>query len=454
MTELKEASILIVGAGTFGLSAALDLSLNGYRNITVLDRGSDIPSPYSAGCDLNKTIRAEYEDDFYTSLALEAISAWKTPFFAPFYAERGLVVVNSPTGPSKSENSVNKAVLTLKGRPEYPSGTVKQIKSGQDVRSIVPQLTGPMGGWHGYFNKYGGYARAGRAMAKIYATCKERGVRFVLGEEDGNAVSLLFHGKRCKGVKTKSGREHLAAHTIVSLGAHVGRLIPSITPQITAKAWAVAHIQLTPEQARSLAGIPVVNCRDLGFFFEPDAETGLLKLCAHRAGLTNFEVSDHGRASLPATSRRDESTATYVPGEQIPKEDEDKIAALIAATIPQFSSLPLQRKFICWCGDTTDSNFIIDYVPDTEDRSLMVFSGDSGHAFKMLPIAGRWAREVLEQGEQKMGRWKWKGSPEGKVDDISWRFGDLQDVKDVPAWVGEGECRMEQLGGHQLKSKL
>ncbi|RSL84827.1 hypothetical protein CEP52_016329 [Fusarium oligoseptatum] len=425
MSELKDTSILIVGAGTFGLSAALDFSLNGYRNITVLDKGSDIPSPYSAGCDLNKTIRAEYEDDFYTSLALEAIAAWKTPFFEPFYAERA------------SSSSIHP--LGRASRPEYPPGTLKQIKSGRDVRYIVPQLTGPMEGWHGYFNKYGGYARAGRAMAKMYATCKERGVRFVLGDQDGNAVSLLFDGKRCKGVKTKSGREHLAAHTIVSLGAHVGRLIPSITPQITAKAWAVAHIQLTPEQARSLAGIPVVNCRDLGFFFEPDAETGLLKLCAHRAGLTNFEVSDNGRASLPATNSRDESTATYVPGGQIPKDDEDRITALIAATIPQFSSLPLTRKFICWCGDTTDSNFIIDYVPDTEDRSLMVFSGDSGHAFKMLPIAGRWAREVLEQGEQKLG---------------SWRFGDLQDVKDVPAWAGEEDCRTEQLGGHQLKSKL
>ncbi|KAM5341750.1 hypothetical protein ACJ41O_014781 [Fusarium nematophilum] len=453
MADTKDASILIIGAGTFGLSTALDLSLNGYSNITVLDRGEEIPSPHSAGCDLNKIVRAEYEDPFYVDLALEAIAEWKTPYYAPYYAERGLVWVNSPGGSSKASESANKGISTLHGRPEYPPGTIKQIKSGREIRSIVPQLKGRMDGWTGYFNKYGGYARAGRAMAKIYSTCKERGVRFVLGESEGNAETLLFDGKRCKGVRTKSGREHLATHMIVCLGAHVGRLIPSITDQITAKAWAVAHIQLTPEQARSMADIPVINCRDLGFFFEPDAETGLLKIAAHRAGLTNFEVSDHGRASLPAANGQghgDKSTATHVPAGQIPKEDEEKIAALIAATMPQFSSLPLIRKFICWCGDTTDSNYIIDFVPDTEDKSLMVFSGDSGHAFKMLPIAGRWARDVLEKGEQRLDRWKWKGTPQGKADEISWRFGDLEDVKDVQTWVGDGVHRASS----QVKSKL
>lgn len=63
-------SILIVGAGTFGLSTALHLAWTGYKNITVVDRSSTLPSTYSAGNDLNKIVRAEYEDDWYTELAL------------------------------------------------------------------------------------------------------------------------------------------------------------------------------------------------------------------------------------------------------------------------------------------------------------------------------------------------------------------------------------------------
>lgn len=66
----KETSFLIVGAGTIGLSTALHLSNRGYKNIVVLDRGTAVPSVYSAGNDLNKIVRADYEDAFYATHAL------------------------------------------------------------------------------------------------------------------------------------------------------------------------------------------------------------------------------------------------------------------------------------------------------------------------------------------------------------------------------------------------
>ena len=37
----KDWNIVVVGAGAFGLTTALELALQGYRNITVLDR--DVP---------------------------------------------------------------------------------------------------------------------------------------------------------------------------------------------------------------------------------------------------------------------------------------------------------------------------------------------------------------------------------------------------------------------------
>lgn len=62
--------VLIIGGGTFGLSAAYHLAKSGYTDVTVLEKGAFIPSPASAGNDLNKIIRAEYEDPFYAELAL------------------------------------------------------------------------------------------------------------------------------------------------------------------------------------------------------------------------------------------------------------------------------------------------------------------------------------------------------------------------------------------------
>jgi glycine/D-amino acid oxidase-like deaminating enzyme len=46
-------SILIIGAGTWGCSAALHLARRGYENVQVLDP-FDVPSPIAAGNDVNK----------------------------------------------------------------------------------------------------------------------------------------------------------------------------------------------------------------------------------------------------------------------------------------------------------------------------------------------------------------------------------------------------------------
>lgn len=70
MSVDKHAPIAIVGAGCWGLSTAYHLVKDGYDNVTVFDRASAIPSPYSAADDLNKIIRAQYDDDFWTDLGV------------------------------------------------------------------------------------------------------------------------------------------------------------------------------------------------------------------------------------------------------------------------------------------------------------------------------------------------------------------------------------------------
>lgn len=70
MMEDKGSAIAILGSGTWGLSTALYLTDAGYTNITVFDKAEEIPSRYSAAHDLNKIVRPEYEDPFYTELAL------------------------------------------------------------------------------------------------------------------------------------------------------------------------------------------------------------------------------------------------------------------------------------------------------------------------------------------------------------------------------------------------
>jgi sarcosine oxidase/L-pipecolate oxidase len=70
MGVTKNDPIAIIGGGAFGLSTALELLKQGYTNITVFEKDEAIPSRWSAANDLNKIMRAEYEEDFYTDLAV------------------------------------------------------------------------------------------------------------------------------------------------------------------------------------------------------------------------------------------------------------------------------------------------------------------------------------------------------------------------------------------------
>lgn len=90
----KHAPIAIVGAGSWGLSTAYHLVKNGYDNITVFDRAAAIPSPYSAGDDLNKIVRAQYDDDFWTELGVVCFVL--SPFPARMYMA-GAYAANMPT---------------------------------------------------------------------------------------------------------------------------------------------------------------------------------------------------------------------------------------------------------------------------------------------------------------------------------------------------------------------
>lgn len=61
------SSILIIGAGTWGCSTALDLARRGYQHVIVLDP-HQVPSPIAAGNDINKIMEHNELNGMYTSI--------------------------------------------------------------------------------------------------------------------------------------------------------------------------------------------------------------------------------------------------------------------------------------------------------------------------------------------------------------------------------------------------
>ncbi|WAO92483.1 DAO domain-containing protein [Fusarium falciforme] len=418
----KTSPIAIVGGGAWGLSTALHLVESGYTNITVFERDERIPSQYSAAYDLNKIIRAEYEDPFYTELTFDAIKGWKTPLFGPYYHETGYINCVSGKAPEKAVATLNKNRSSVEAHPGLRDG-VKSLSSPDEFRKYAWQLTGPLEGFKGYFNKTAGYGHSGNALKAVYNHCATKGVRFILGEQAGKVTSLSYDGSgRCTGLETADGRKHSAALTICALGANGASLVPSLGKFTVARSWSVAHVQLTQEECDLLRGIPVTNVRDLGFFFEPDPATKLFKLCPLGAGFTNTKNG----LSLPPANPSSGPLQDFIP-----YEDEQKLRQLLRETIPWMADRPFVDRKLCWFNDSTDSEYLVDFVPGTE-KTLVMLSGDSGHGFKMMPIFGKWVLDLVNNGKQKLQRWQWKDSEQaGWGNEVSWRVGTAKELHEL-----------------------
>jgi sarcosine oxidase/L-pipecolate oxidase len=310
---------------------------------------------------------------------------------------------------------------------------VDTINGPDDIRSFCWQFKdGALPGWKGYLSRYDGYVHSANALRGIYREVRSSGVRFFLGGRAGAIQELVYEGSGSKrksiGVRTEDGRFHAASLVIVAAGAAATKVLPEIGSEVSAKSWSVAHIRLTDEETSALRGIPVTYARDLGFFFEPDPKTNLLKLCPMGGGYINTNPST-GVSEAPNKPSRG----------FVPPEDERKMRELLRQTLPHLADRPLVEKSLCWFADTDDSDFIIDYVPQTSS-SIVLLSGDSGHGFKMFPIVGRWVKNLLEEsaGTQSIKRWRWripkaKAKGESFDDDVSWRIGDVKELRDILA---------------------
>ncbi|KAI5271265.1 oxygen oxidoreductase [Aureobasidium subglaciale] len=428
----KSEPIAIVGGGAWGLSSALHLHQSGYTNITIFETADSIPSRYSAAYDLNKIVRAEYEESFYTDLALltlrkQAIEAWKDPLFGPYYHETGYIVATSGSAPTKAKKSLETALASVSKHPVFAPG-IQALENSDEFKKYAWQITGPLKGFTGYHNRLAGYAHSANALKGIFLHCATLGIKFVLGKTTGTVTELVYSGqgpsRKCTGIRTADDKVHPATKTILASGAWTASLLPSLGNFVTARSWSVAHVQLTEQECDYLRGIPVINVRDLGFFFEPDPATRLFKLCPLGAGFSNTDAKG---TSIPPMERIPQ------PQDFIPAEDEIKLRKLLQETFPWMADRSFVDKKLCWFADTSDSEYCIDFVPES-NNSVVVLSGDSGHGFKMMPIFGKWVVELLENEEQKVDRWRWKTKDErGKDwgDGVSWRIGKGRELSEL-----------------------
>ena len=326
------------------------------------------------------------------------------------------------------------------------SANIVELNNAEDFRQTMPKgiLTGPMSGWKGYWKKKNaGWVHARNALVSAIMEAKRLGVNFIGGDPDGRVVRLLYSGDyaRCLGgkgdgdvigIETADGKQHLASRVILAAGANADQLL-DFKKQLRPTAWTLAHIRMTAEEAKQYSNLPVLYNIDQGFFLEPDQEKHELKLCDEHPGYCNWIYNGHGeRRSIP------------FPRHEIPLESAERIRGLLQATMPQLANRPFSFARICWCADTVDRNFLIDYHPN--HPSLLLAVGASGHGFSHIPAIGGFIVDrlegVLDHRIASVVRWRPDQAVHRDWDDTLDRFGGsykVMDFQKVTEWTNTPE---------------
>ncbi|GAA6057872.1 hypothetical protein RTBOTA2_006264 [Rhodotorula toruloides] len=377
------ATMLIVGGGEFGSTAALALAEGPYRGhgnlITVLERGAEPPAVDAASSDYNKIVRADYADPLYQSFAIEAIEQWRTPRWKKHFHECGVVVAAAETDP-QAGYVVNSHRLNKEedvGRLERAGG-IKRFYSA----SIG---TGEFSGDVAYKNKVGGWAASRDAVVEAINLARKLGVTFVSGEAESLIICPGPNGSDVKGVQTVDGREYRADFVIVACGSWTPKLLPELATNCLPTGQTVATVQLSKEEVEKHKDMPVSLFMDTGFYCFPPNKDGIVKMAIHDRG---WLAPSGTFPSLPRTT-----LSSGYERQQIPTVALDTLRRGMRRMHPELAEKEIVETRLCWYSDRESGDFLFDWHPTYP--SLFVAAGGSGHAFKFLPLTGNWIVSAL-----------------------------------------------------------
>ncbi|KAL6246902.1 hypothetical protein RBB50_006209 [Rhinocladiella similis] len=420
----KSSPILIVGTGTFGLSTAVHLARRGFTNVQCLDR-FPYPSPDSAGYDVNKIIGMRNDTALTARVSREALAGWQEPLFEPVWHEVGLITA------ATNDEATDYCSRAYQSWIDCGEGdNVQWLESAKDFQKLVPQLrNASLPKWRGFYHRRAGWAYAKEALRIMGDEAARLGVRFATGKSATMKSLLLDNQGRAVGIIAEDGTHWPADRIVLCTGAWSDALLDT-EGQLEAKCWTLAHIQLSPDECAAFKDIPVVMNLEEGFFFEP-SEDGQIKICNEFPGFTHKVTLADGRETSEPRSHAQN------PGDTIPHQSRKEIRDLLAKTLPQFKDRPFVTEKVCWCTDTRDRSWLLDVHP--KHPRLIVATGDSGNAFKMLPVMGRYISDLVEgRSLDPMLKEAWRWRPDKTSRDQRWGGdGKTRDLKNVDGWKSD-----------------
>ncbi len=375
-----QSDVIIVGAGIFGLAAAVELQARG-RNVTVLDPGP-IPHPLAASTDISKVIRMEYgADEDYLLMAAAAREGWlrwNEALGETLYHEWGVTMLTHELmAPGGFEHDSYQLLLKHGFTPER--------LNGDEISRRFPAWRP---GWYGdgYFHAKGGWAESGRVITALATRAQQMGVALCPGQ---TVREVGRERGRVSTIHTEEGQSYAAAEVIICAGTWTQLLVPELAPVMQSTGHPVCHLKpadptLFQNPAFTVFTAAISQSGWYGFPWHPQAQ--VVKIANHGIGQQLHPAQD-ARIVTPA--------------------DETHLRAFLADTFPALVEAPIVYTRRCLYSDTLDGHFWIDRHPEV--AGLTVAAGGSGHAFKFGPLLGSLIADILDdQPNPYRAKFRWR----------------------------------------------
>ncbi len=357
--------IAVVGAGIHGLCVAHALARRGVRRIVVLDR---FPAGHARGSShgSSRITRSSYHDPLYVRLAGRARrDDWPALAqdlgFAPIVDTPGLFFgPDSPRLRAFADATLGACrdvarIAVAEARKRFPMFTF----AGTDLVLL---------------DSTAGVIRADAVLAGLRRWLVTAGVevRHGVGVQGWRRVGGRLEVKTDAGVLS-------AARVVLTAGAWIGNLVPSLASRFTVVRQHIAYLRLDAEAAAMCApAFPVwasIGATPDEFFYGlPDGGEGGVKVARHVVT---------GRGDDPAVASTPDATA---------------LATAEAFARRTFLPAVLARVHAetCLYTSTTDEHFVVAALPD--EPAVVVVSACSGHGFKFGPTIGAVVAAAIVDG--------------------------------------------------------
>jgi glycine/D-amino acid oxidase-like deaminating enzyme len=355
-------NVSVVGAGIFGITAALKMRARGHE-VTIFDPGP-IPHPLAESTDISKVVRMDYgADGDYTALGEESVRRWRvwnSVWRKPLFHETGVTfLTGEPMRPGGFEHD-SYETLTARGH------ALERLDGAGIARRFPAFRPGAL--VDGYFNPAGGWAESGAVVEYLSKVAHGAGIAI-----EQRAIKDLAEVRRDL--------------TIVCAGSWVPRLVPELAGSIRAIGQPVFHLRPRSPALYAAAQFPVfgADIAKTGYYGFPVNADGIVKIANHGTGtpIANDEeriVTEHHEADL---------------------------RAFLATTLPGLRDAPIVHRRICVYADTLDGHFWIARHPS--DDKLVVATGGSGHAFKFAPVLGALIAGIILDGDHPLAhKFRWR----------------------------------------------